>query len=334
MKVPTIKPSEIDFNKYLKDYPEWANVIPAELYADAVIDYFHGDRPADIGLPWSDDFQFRPSELTVWAGYNGSGKSLLTSLIALHLMSHGESCVIASLELLPLLTLSRMTRQAAGTNHPDKDIINRFHEWISGKLWLYDQQGTIDSRRMLALGRYCHEALYHEGQKADVRHLIIDSLMKCGIRVDDYNRQKEFVDQLTAFAKHSGIHVHLVAHSRKGDTEHRELDKADIKGTSEITDLADNVFMFRRNKLKEREYDSNVPDKEILKQSDAVLQCVKQRHGEAEPRIKLWFHKASFQYLGGEYARPIDFMAQDSGTRPDLVEIPDYSEGQFRQSQN
>lgn len=321
MNAPMIKPSEIDFNKYLKDYPEWANVIPAELYANAVIDYFHGDRPTDIGLPWTDDFRFRPAELTIWAGYNGSGKSLLTSLIALHLMSHGEPCVIASLELLPLSTLARMTRQALGKNQPEENQIQSFHQWLSGKLWLYDQHGTVDSKRMLALGRYCHEALHHEGRKANVRHLIIDSLMKCGIRVDDYNRQKEFVDQLTAFAKQSGIHVHLVAHSRKGDTEHRELDKADIKGASEITDLADNVFVFYRNKLKERESDSDEPDNDILKQPDAVLQCVKQRHGEAEPRIKLWFHKASMQYTGGEHASTINFMESNQESPPDFSEF-------------
>ncbi|MEX5606384.1 bifunctional DNA primase/helicase, partial [Pseudomonas syringae] len=69
-------------------------------------------------------------------------------------------------------------------------------------------QGTVKAKMMLAVIRYCAE-------KLKVNHFVIDSLMKCGIGEDDYNGQKAFLDSLTSIARDTGIHLHLVAHSRK-----------------------------------------------------------------------------------------------------------------------
>ncbi|OGO94414.1 MAG: hypothetical protein A3F10_02720 [Coxiella sp. RIFCSPHIGHO2_12_FULL_42_15] len=59
----------------------------------------------------------------------------------------------------------------------------------------------------------------------------------------------------------------------------------DIKGTGSITDLADNVFTVWRNKNKEPS------------EPDAILQCDKQRNGEWEGKISLWFDSVSLHYL-------------------------------------
>lgn len=136
--------------------------------------------------------------------------------------------------------------------------------------------------------------------------------MKCGIGVDDYNRQKAFIDQLCAFAKDTGVHVHLVAHSRKGESEKNELDKLDVKGASEITDQVDNVFLVWRNKRKEDALAKTPGDTEVAKLPDALLTCVKQRHGEWEGRITLWFHRDSFQFCGDSRCFPIDHVDGDA----------------------
>ena len=57
------------------------------------------------------DFEFRPGELTVLAGENGSGKSLLLGQIGLHLISCGASLYIASFEMAPVRTIERMLSQ-------------------------------------------------------------------------------------------------------------------------------------------------------------------------------------------------------------------------------
>ena len=65
--------------------------------------------------------------------------------------------------------------------------------------------------------------------------------------------QKNFVRTLKESARITGIHVHLVAHMRKGENETRIGDKMDIKGSGEITDLADYAFIVFKNVEKHRE---------------------------------------------------------------------------------
>lgn len=303
---------EIDFSKFEKDYPEKANVLPAYAFSDVVRSYFHGELGAKgLPLPWSKThgkIAFRPGEVSIWSGTNGHGKSLLLNLVILQAIKHGEPCVIASMEMKPHLTMARMTRQASGAAVPSDEFIDAFHEWTEGCLWLYDQQGTVNAKRILSVIRYCHEALKHKGNKVQVRHMVIDSLMKCGVGVDDYNGQKSFLDNLCAMAKLSGIHIHLVAHSRKGDTEHRVGDKFDIAGHADITNQADNVFTVWRNKAKERAIQEDSKDEDVIHGPDALLICSKQRHGEWEGRVTLWFDKASMQYVAGEGNRPLTYF--------------------------
>jgi hypothetical protein len=75
--------------------------------------------------------------------------------------------------------------------------------------------------------------------------------MKCVRGEDDYNGQKDFVNDLCSFAQDSGVHVHLVHHVRKGESEHKAPGKFDIRGAGSITDLVDNVFIVWRNKRAE-----------------------------------------------------------------------------------
>lgn len=313
MTYQTINP--VDLLAYRQEFPEATQLIPAWAYKDAVTDYFHSEKHRSISvLPWEKTHSkiwIRPGEVSLWAGNNGSGKSLVLGQNSLGWISKNEPVVIASMEMKPEVTLARMCRQACGGNIPSKDFIDKFHDWLTDRLWLYNQQNSVKHQTMLALARYCGGVL-SAGKKIKIRHLVIDSLMKCGIGVDDYNSQKGFVDDLCSIGKVTGTHTHLVAHMRKGDTEFKEGDKMDIKGTSEISDLVDNVFIFWRNKPKEDEMAKPTPNEKFTKEPDAILACRKQRNGEYEGKIALWFDRASMQYTGDSRARPIDFLRTHS----------------------
>lgn len=302
----------VDFSAYENEFPEQANVIPAFAFSEVVIDYFNGRLGKQgLPLPWSKThgkISLRPGEVSVWAGINGSGKSLLLNQIMLQAMSQGETACIASMEMKPHITMARMTRQASGSNIPTEEFIRAFHSWTDGKLWLYDQQGVVDAKRIIAVMRYCQAGLQHEGKKISVNHFVIDSLMKCGIGVDDYNRQKSFVDQLCAHARDFGVHVHLVAHERKGESSRKMGDKFSVKGASEIIDQVDNAFIFWRNKDKEDEAHKPTPSIDVMQEPDCILRCDKQRHGEWEGKILLWYHAASMQYVAADGHRPIQFV--------------------------
>lgn len=279
----------IDFDAYMQARTEdIAAVKPASAFGDDVADFFHGDSLAHgYSLPWlkvQDQFHIRKGELTLWSGINGHGKSMVLGQVVTHLMQLGQPCCIASFEMHPYKTLARMTRQAAGTNKPTLEFIEKFMAWCDGKCWLYDQQGSVKQDRVLAVIYYCAEQL-------GIKQFVVDSLMKCGIKSDDWNAQKEFVDKLCAAAKDTGCHIHLVVHSRKGESEENAPGKFDISGSSDITNLADNVMTVWRNKKKEQ-------GKEDAMAPDALVICTKQRNGEHEPKIALWFDNASFKYLG------------------------------------
>lgn len=227
--------------------------------------------------------------------------SLVLSHVLIALMKQGHSACVASLEMRPVSTLTRMARQYVGNQEPSPEAIEKFTSFASDKLYLFDQQGTVESSKMLAVLRYAREHL-------GVQHFVIDSLMKCGLNADDYNAQKRFIDSLSSYARDSECHIHLVAHSRKRENEAGRMDKMDVKGTSEITDMADNVYTLWRNKTKEEKIREGKADDDLTNAPDAILTMDKQRHGEWEGIVPLWFHKRSLQFLGKNKNQAIDYM--------------------------
>ena len=292
-----IERDEIDWARYMRDSEPQVKVRPASAWREAVAARFaRKGQPDGALLPWAKTHEIialRPGELTVWAGINGHGKSLLTGQVILGLMAQGQRCMVASFEMKPEATLERMCRQASRGSRPTEQFVDEFHDWSDGRLWLYDQQGTVDPLRLLAVLRYCHERLH-------MQHIVVDSLMKCVRGEDDYNGQKNLLDTLTSIARDTGMHLHLVHHIRKADDENSLPGKFDMKGSGSISDQADNVMIVWRNKRKQ--FDIQAGGMEDDEKPDAMLVCDKQRNGEWEGRIALWFDPESQQFLGSARA--------------------------------
>lgn len=186
---------------------------------------------------------------------------------------------IASFEMKPIKTLERMGRQWSGQNPELKgfscmseakerllDLYGQFRDWTSGKLYLYDQQGTVSAKQVCAVVRFA-------AKEKGVTHFVVDSLMKCVAGEDDYNGQKAFVDELTAIARDYQMHIHLVHHIKKPVNEEHKPNKYDFKGSGSITDQVDNVISVWRNKPKERSRESNKPH-DCVKAHSAVVNAV------------------------------------------------------------
>jgi twinkle protein len=306
-------PDNIDWQAYVNDENDGrADVRPANEFIDDLIDHLHGTEETQVAgvlTPWSSlgsDLAFRPGEVTLWGGVNGHGKSAVLGYAMLHAMSAGERACIASMEMKPRSTLERMARQAACVERPTGQYLSLFGKWSDDRLWLYNHVGTVQRDRMLAVSRYCRNEL-------GVTHMVIDSLLKCGIAPDDYAGQKNFVDSLCSLARDTDLHIHLVHHARKSEKESNVPDKFDLKGAGEITDLVDNVLIVHRNKAKEADLRKDLGDEkreQVLAQSDTVLICAKQRHYTWEGTLKLWFDPASLQFrdqrTGGAMALDIN----------------------------
>ena len=299
----------IDFSLYLRETDHKTNVKPASVWMDELIDRLQNpDTTKKVFLPWEktfDVFRFRPGEVTLWAGQNGHGKSMITTQVALSLMGQDERVVLASFEMKPHVTLQRMARMYCGANpySPEfqsdegikalTDLYTEFGEWSDKRLWIYDQQGTVSAERVIGMSRYCAKEL-------GVTHIVIDSLMKCVQGEDDYNGQKALVDELCSLARDNNVHVHLIHHLRKPSSENAMPDKHDTKGSGSITDQVDNVMLVWRNKPKEEDVKGKGQMSNKRTEPDCYLRCRKQRNGEDEPDIGLWFDRDSQQYRGSE----------------------------------
>ena len=312
-----LTPEAIDFDAYFDEQQaDTARVRPASTLADAVVERFHGSGAAHHWQPlgWAKTvgaFDLRPGELTLWTGVNGHGKTTFLSHVMLNVMRSAETVgagpaagaapagrmagtvCLASLEMPPAASMAKMTRQAGGTAQPGEAYIRAFHRWTEGRLWIYDHVGRIAPRRMLAIAAYVRREL-------GVQHLVVDSLMKCGLGSDDYNGQKDFVDGLCAIARDTGLHVHLVCHMRKGEAESKPPDKFDIKGAGEIADLADNIAIVWKNVRKT----ARAPHEQDPTMPDAFVRIAKQRHHEWEGSWAFHFDKGSQQFLEHHRERP------------------------------
>ncbi len=264
-------------------------IMPASSFKQEVIDRFAGkEEYRGDSLPWQKTIgkvALRGGEVSVWAGYNGHGKSQLLGMIAAWTLH--KRWLIASMEMKPPATMQRMIRQVSGCLLPADDYVNKFSDWTNDRLWIYDQQDSVKYDRILGMINYA-------AQELKINHIVIDSMMKCGISSDDYNGQKDFVDRLCWSAKRNNVHIHLVHHMRKGMNEYTMPGKHDLKGTGDIADLVDNIFIVFRDKSKEDKIRSNeVVDPQI---PDCKLGVVKQRNGEWEGRFGFWFKPESLQY--------------------------------------
>lgn len=270
LEFPNVINEELDLAQYMEEDVSH-KVKPASAYLDELEEILFGDESQQGDkLPWnmlSGKFQLRPHEMTVWVGYKGHGKSAVISQMLVALLKRQQKIFIISPEFRPARVLERMLYQWTASRALTQDDLSGFLIPASRNLWLYDNQSSLKPSEVVALCRYAAE-------KLGVQQILIDSLMKCGIAPDDYSGQKSFVDKIQAICHKHPLHLHLVAHARKGDSDEKPAKLHDIKGTSEIADMAENVVSVWRNKPKEKDREKH------HEQPDSILTVEAQRNAE------------------------------------------------------
>lgn len=290
-----LDPRLIDFSEYAEEN-HGETIREAIEWLDEMVEDV-GKPLADPGLAMTWDyfdgrFKLREDEVTLWAGMNGHGKSLVTGMLSADLVCRRQRVCVASMEMKPKKTLDRMIRQfTAGDPKealylgPDavelyKNLILDFRTQSHQHLWIYDQLGVVDPKTMIGVARYCAKEL-------GIQHFFLDNLMKCIKGADDYNAQKDFVAELFSIARDHKMHIHIVHHIKKLENELKIPDKMDVKGAGEITDIVDNVMIVWRNKDEKKKEDD----------WDAVLNLCKQRNGDGfEGKCGLYYDPVSQQF--------------------------------------
>ncbi len=290
-------PDTIDLSRYIQSDDDISSrVRPAsdfteKLHAEFAPHDQHDRKPEMFSTKLRGVIEFRPGEVTCWAGFSGHRKSTFTGQVALDLVVQKQRMLIASFEMQPERTMARMTRQALGLATPPAWQIDRFAQWTKDKLWIFDHFGKINPARCLAVCRYFAEEL--QGQ-----HVVIDSMMMVCASEDRLDEQKQFMTDLVRMAQETGMHVHLVAHCRKPAQggEEKPPTKYDLRGSAAITDQAQNVIMVWLDKAKKAKAEAFPLDGEDAEKPDALVTVEKQRNGRWEGRVRLWFDDPSMRF--------------------------------------
>lgn len=282
----------IDFIHYMNTrQTDKDNVKRPHEFADEILARFEGKKVNGASMPWTkthDQVRFRSGEVSMWSGYNGHKKSMVLGYVALGFIQQNEPVCIASFEMKPSSTIARMVMQATGTTSPTKYALDQFLEFSDSNLWLYDQQGSVTPEQLYGV-------IYYAAEQLGIKHFMVDSLMRVVAGEDDYNAQKNFVTKLCSIAQETNIHIHFVHHNKKpsGGDESQPAGRYDAKGSSSLSDNIHNAFNVWSE--KEKKDDSDFPN--------VVIRCDKQREGEWEGKIPLWFLEDSLQFSGTKDGR-------------------------------
>ena len=99
----------------------------------------------------------------------------------------------------------------------------------------------------------------------------------------------------------------IFPHQKVKASEHHKIDKADVKGTGDICDMADNVYLVWRDKSKRTSYVGDVQFAPETDKPDVYLTIDKARNGRFEGDIGLWFRPDSLQYVASSDAGTIEY---------------------------
>jgi twinkle protein len=281
-----------DFRNY-KAQSQRQLIRPASDFIDeamAMLDdgvHLTGDK-----MPWEkthNDFRFRTGEVTIWSGINGNGKSLVMGQVALWLAKE-TNVLIASMEMKGAMTIARMLRQGYGGRKPTQEFKHKFEEATDLRLWIYDATDVVQSEDIMAM-------IDWSAEQKGVKHIMIDSLMMCGVDQEQGESQKAFVAELCTKAKEFDIHIHLVTHARKSPAGIKNYipSKFDIAGSASITNLAFNVILIHLNGEKKEAIQNQTAYS--YSDPDGAMIIDKQRNGEFTGKWGFWFHEESLQWV-------------------------------------
>lgn len=182
---------------------------------------------------------WRKGEVTVWSGTNGSGKSNILLQEAYNLANNGTKVLVGSFEMSPVSYLKWVVQMKSGENIINQDIKEVLRS-IGNNFYCINAHGYVTAKNLYGIIEYA-------AKRYGVQHVIIDSLMRVKFKTSDiYKEQSDFIIELCRLADTYDLHIHLVAHPRKGDDDGKIPDKVDIAGASDITNNAHNVIIVYR----------------------------------------------------------------------------------------
>lgn len=279
-------------------WPTFKGLVEAEeYYAETLEELFPSKKESEIAICVSflqrndGGIKFYPSDVTVWTGISGHGKTTFLNFLTSLLVLANEPVFIASLEMMIPVLLGRIVKAMSGKQNPTEQETREIFNLLQGKLVFVPRVGSIKKEDLF-------ESMQYAFARYGCTHYIVDSFMRIEGMEEDYPAQGQFMNEVQDFVKNRalGTHVHLVCHPRKlNDTE--RPGKMDVKGSSLIPNNADNIISLRRNHEKmEKLKQGPLSPQENEGMWDLMVSSEKQRRTGWEGAICLRFHPHTFTY--------------------------------------
>lgn len=148
---------------------------------------------------------------------------------------------------------------------------------------IYEDKLFVYNNNMLRTIDFLLQAMEDVNKKYGVRVFMLDNFMQIDTRTnDEYREQKDIMEKLRTFAVNKNVHIHLVAHPRKGDKFQTRLTIYDVLGSSNLVNKAYNVIsIIRTDSINEDDAEFKRLEKlmqregyDILK-SNSILEILK-----------------------------------------------------------
>ena len=206
-------------------------------------DYSQGDESAfQLRYKTNKFHGFFRQAVTIWSGVQGHGKTTLILQEMVHqIINNNRNICIASLEQSVEALLFKITKQIIADEYTDDEFMT-IANYLNEKIVFIDFIGTIN--RDVLLEHFSYSAM-----KFGTNHFVIDNLMKINLSTrDGFKDYKDFINELTGFARKHDCHVHLVAHQRKCENSTKTVLPSvhGILGSSELANAVDNVLLVHR----------------------------------------------------------------------------------------
>ncbi|CAJ0959344.1 unnamed protein product, partial [Mesorhabditis belari] len=220
---------------------------------------------------------FRPAELTVLTGGTGYGKTTFLCEYALDLLTQGIRTLFCSFEMPEEKILKWMLVQYAGPSHLRslarsrtyssgiKIPLHRVEHHPSVEAWLDRFERTKGAMTIMKSEEFRDKtinqiagAIKNEIANSGVQHVVIDNLQfLVGLATlhdekttshDRASMQDRFVGLIRRIATDYGVHVTMVVHPRKNESETSEMEAPMLGGSSRVLQEADNVLVIVRRR--------------------------------------------------------------------------------------
>lgn len=274
-----------------------------DAYSDEIKE-LHSGRLAkqEILIGWKDLDDLlgglRPNELTVLTGETGSGKTTFSVNFGYRLSKNAHPVLIASFEMKPVPIIKKMLQMKMG--RPFKELSRReldegLKALSSLPIHFVDIYGEIGLREL-------KDAVYYARRRFGIEFVVLDHLHFFLRYSPDHERHviDAAIKDIKAWAMELGIHIFLIVHPTKIETENRPIRLNDLRGSASLKQVPDNVLSLWRTRGQ---------DELKTPQSEIILFVLKVRDDLGdEGKVILTFDKRSQSYEDSEpgLARPAE----------------------------